>query len=195
MDVLYKRKPDESGEELYRRYLDGDKDAMEELTGLYGESLKLYIHSFIRDVDTAEDLAIDAFAQLVTSRGQFEKRSALKTYLFAIGKNLALRHIKIYKSEKYISIDEVLELTTNEDGSPESELLRKERSRQLFAAMRKLKPIHCEVLRLLYFEDNSYAQAGDALNKTEIQIANLAYRAKGSLKAKLEKEGFTYAEQ
>jgi len=45
-----------------------------------------------------------------------------------------LRHIKIYKSEKYISTDEVLGLTTNEDGSPESELLREERRRQLFAA-------------------------------------------------------------
>ena len=57
-----------------------------------------------------------------------------------------------------------------------------------------MKPEHRNVLYLLYFEGMSYAEAGTVMNKGKRQIEGLAYRARASLKKKLESEGFTYAE-
>lgn len=178
------------GDELYRRFLDGDAAALSELVILYRESLILFIYGYVKDIVEAEDLAADAFARLVVSRGQFRGMSTPKTYLFAIGRNLALRHLKKRRREKTLPLEDA-EADAGAYGiSPEISLLREERDRRLFWAMQEMKPEHREVLYFIYFEDMSYAETGMALNKSETQIANLLYRAKASLKKKLESEGF-----
>jgi RNA polymerase sigma-70 factor (ECF subfamily) len=48
------------------------------------------------------------------------------------------------------------------------------------------------VLTLVYFEQMSNSEAAVIMHKTTRQIENLLYRAKISLKAELEKEGFEY---
>jgi len=58
--------------------------------------------------------------------------------------------------------------------------------------MQILKDDHYTVLKLLYFKDMSYLQAGKAMNKSEKQIKHLAFRAKAALKRILEKDGFNY---
>ena len=183
------------GEELYRRFLAGDEKAFEELIGLYRESLTLYINDFVKDMYEAEDLMIDVFAHLDEERG-FKGKSSLKTYLFAMGRHLALRHVKKRGRKAHIPIEELVnKLSSGGDGSPEADYLRGERREQLRGAIQQLKPEYGEVLRLLYFENMSYAEASVIMNKTVKQIDNLTYNAKASLKAMLEGEGFTYEEQ
>ena len=183
------------GEELYRWFLDGDENAFEELIGLYRESLTLYINDFVKDIYEAEELMIDVFARLDEERG-FKGRSSLKTYLFAIARHLALRHAKKRGRRDHAPIEELANiLSGGGDGSPEADYLRGERGEQLHEAIQKLKPEYGEVLRLLYFENMSYAEAAGIMNKTIKQIDNLTYNAKISLKAILEGEGFIYEEQ
>ena len=183
------------GEELYRRFLDGDENAFEELIGLYRESLTLYINDFVKDIYEAEELMIDVFARLDEERG-FKGRSSLKTYLFAIARHLALRHVKKRGRRDHAPIEELsYKLSGGGDGSPEADYLRGESGEQLHGAIQKLKPEYGEVLRLLYFENMSYAEAAGIMNKTIKQIDNLTYNAKISLKAILEGEGFIYEEQ
>ena len=50
------------------------------------------------------------------------------------------------------------------------------------------------ILWLVFFEGFSNREAAIILKKSERQIKNLLYRAKQSLKQKLEKEGFVYEE-
>ena len=51
-------------------------------------------------------------------------------------------------------------------------------------------PEYRNVLWLVYFEKFSNKETAIVLKKSERQIKNLLYRAKKSLKSKLEKEGF-----
>lgn len=60
--------------------------------------------------------------------------------------------------------------------------------------MRKLKPEYFQVLYLIYFEEFSNTDAAVIMKKNKRQIENLIYRAKGSLKSELKKEGFEYEE-
>jgi RNA polymerase sigma-70 factor (ECF subfamily) len=55
---------DETGEEIYQRFLDGDDDALTELVDLYGQNLTRFINGFVNDPVTAEELTIDTFAEL-----------------------------------------------------------------------------------------------------------------------------------
>ena len=53
------------GASSYRRYLDGDEAAFDELVTEYFESLVLFLTGYVREKAVAEDIAMDAFADLI----------------------------------------------------------------------------------------------------------------------------------
>lgn len=55
-------------EALYRRYLDGDEDALGELMERYGTKLTLYLDGYLCDLHEAEDLMIEVFAYLIAKK-------------------------------------------------------------------------------------------------------------------------------
>jgi RNA polymerase sigma-70 factor (ECF subfamily) len=181
------------GADLYRGFCAGDEAAFEELVALYRDNLTSYINGFVCDKHEAEELAVDAFAELAIGRN-YKGRSSLKTYLFAIGRHLAAHHVKWYRNIETIPLDGIIsEIIRSGSGSEsenplEADFLREEQKEQLHAAMRALKPDYREVLYLVYFENMSYKDAGNIMRKTEKQITNLTHRAKASLKKLLESE-------
>lgn len=177
---------DKLGLELYRRVKDGDRDALADLIELYRAGLVLFIYGFVMDMCDAEELTVDVFVKLVRGRERFRGESSLKTYLFAIGKNLALRHLRAKKEHLPLG---GTEQTAGDGDTPETELLRGDSKMRLYLLMRELKAEHREVLHLIYFEGMSYADAGAVLEMSKTQISSLAHRAKAALKSKLESEG------
>jgi len=175
-----------TGEELYRRFLDGDSRAFEELVALYEDDLSRFIYGHVRDFHETEHLTIDTFTQLAMNKKAFEGKSALKTYLFGIAKNLTAQHMRKRKREQHVSFEEIAELNIDNGETIYAILEKNERKTVLKEAMRELKKEYHAVLLLLYFEDMSYKQAGQVMNKSERQIKDLAYRAKAALKKKLE---------
>lgn len=175
----------------YGRFLHGDHQALEELIGIHRDSLTMFLYSYVHNMTEAENLMIDTFAQLVVRGGGFQGKSSLKTYLFTIGRNEALRYLK--KNRNHLSLETLGEHL--QGNSPACfELFREERNRQLYGAMERLKQEYREVLFLLYFEDASYREAGQIMKKSEKQITNLVYRAKKALREILEAGGFEYHE-
>ncbi len=64
----------------------------------------------------------------------------------------------------------------------------------LHKAIEQLNPEYRQVLYLIYFEDFNTSQAAKIMDKTNRQITYLLYRAKQSLKSRLEQERFQYEE-
>jgi DNA-directed RNA polymerase specialized sigma24 family protein len=58
----------DTGGELYRRFLDGDEKSFTALVNSYKDALIGFIAAIIRDETDAEDVAIDAFAVLMSRR-------------------------------------------------------------------------------------------------------------------------------
>lgn len=77
-------------------------------------------------------------------------------------------------------------------GSPEQRLLEQERYLSLYGAMSRLTANQREMIWLVYFEDMSISQAASIIHKTQRQGNSILFRARQSLKAILEKEGFEY---
>lgn len=177
---------------LYDQFLKGDNDALEKLIEIHKEGLTLFIFGFLNNMADAQDMMIDVFAQLVISAGKFKGKSTLKTYLFTIARNEALKYIR--KNKRNYNFDDISENLYYENDSLDINLLKKEENAQLYLAMSKLPIDYRNVLFLLYFEEMTYKEAAFVMKKTEKQITNLAYRSKKALKEKLEKGGFVYDE-
>ena len=90
---------------------------------------------------------------------------------------------------------EELPFEPQSDGLADTELLRSERDRQLYAALEQLKAEYREALYLVYLEDMSYRSAASVMGKSVQQVTNLVHRGKKSLKGILERERFDHADQ
>ena len=181
-----------SGEELYHRFLAGDNGAFVDFVKLYEDALSRYLYGIVHDYYETEQLTIETFSQLVLNKKKFNGASSIKTYLFAIGKNLAFQLLKKRGREQQLSFEDAAKITVKEDETPHSYLEKEENRYYLQETMQELKEEYRAVLVLLYFEDMSYIQAGRAMNRSEKQIKNLAYRAKLALKKKLVDKGYAY---
>ena len=166
---------------LFERILNSDEKALDELINKYRNPLTLFINGFVKDIDVAESLMIDVFVELVCKKNKFRGESSLKTYLFAIGRNKALKYIKKNKNYDFIPLEEVGYCITTEQ-TIEDEIAQVLRRETVHKALNELNPTYREILYLLFFEDMSYEQAAQVLHKNKKQVSNLAFRAKQALK-------------
>ncbi|MCI8331710.1 MAG: RNA polymerase sigma factor [Clostridiales bacterium] len=177
----------DNGESSYRRYLDGDEAAFEEIVKAYYEHLVFFIFRYVQDLEEAKDLAVDCFAELIAHPGRFRFQTGLKTYLFSIGRHKA---IDCLKHRGRVTITELSEMENREDYfSIEAVVLADERKRALNEAVAGLPEPMQQAVHLVYFEDLSCADAARIMRKSRKQVYNLLCRAKAALRSILEGKG------
>lgn len=180
----------DNGTESYRRYLDGDDSGMVEIIRDYKDGLTLYLNSYVRNIFVAEELMEETFFRLMTRKPKFSGKSSFKTWLYAIGRNMATDYLRKNSKSAFAGLSEIT--VSDEEESIEAAYIREESRIRLHKAMKRLKPEYEQVLYLVFFEDCSNGQAAAVMNRNKRQIENLIYRAKAALKSELEKEGFSY---
>ena len=179
----------DNGASSYRRFLDGDDNGFVEIVRDYKDGLILYLDSFVRNIAAAEELAEDTFVRLGVKKPHFSEKSSFRTWLYAIGRNVAIDHLRKQSKQAEVSAEDCAELSDME--SLEAAYLREERKITVHRAMNRLKSEYRQVLWLRYFEGFSCKEAAKIMRKSAHNIETLTYRAKQSLKSELIKEGFT----
>ena len=169
----------------YRRFLDGEETAFDEIIKELFEPLVFFIHRYVQDIHAAEDLAIDAFSDLVVHRHRYNFKVSLKTYLFMIGRCRALNYMKRHRRTALVPLEETVADTSF---TPEEQYLRDEQHRALHTALAALPEEQRAAVHLVYFEGLSYEDAARVMKKNKKQIDNLLYRAKTALRTELGKE-------
>lgn len=180
----------DNGTVNYQRFLAGDDEGMVEIIRDYKDGLILYINGITNNITLAEEIMEDTFFKLVTKKPKFSGKSTFKTWLYSIGRNMAIDSLRKRSKISDIPFDEYNDLA--EEKSIEREYLKEEQKIALNKALHKLKPDYRQVLYLAFFEDFSNSETAKIMHKTKRQIENLLYRAKQALKTELEKEGFEY---
>ena len=71
-----------SDETAYRQYLDGEQKAADMLVEKYGDPLTLYINGYLKDMQEAEDLMIEAFSQIFAKERPITSAGAFQAYLY-----------------------------------------------------------------------------------------------------------------
>lgn len=147
-----------------------------------------FVYGYVHDIHTAEDIAIDIFADLGIHRHRYNFKVKLKTYLFMIGRSRALNYIKRRKIIEFVELDEGENI--EDDGKLLEEIvLEDERKRVVNTAIAKLSEDMRVVIHLIYFEDMTYDEAARVMKKNRKQVDNLLYRAKKELRIILGEDG------
>ena len=184
----------DNGASSYRRFLDdGDVHGLDEIIIEYSDGLILYLTSIVGNIQTAEELAEDTFVLLGTKKPKYKEKSSFKTWLYAIGRNIAIDHLRKYSKKSCVSIDDTPELTDDE-AAVEEAYIKKEQQITVHKAMRKLPQKYQQVLWLIYFEGFSNKEAAKIMKKSLRSLESILYRARKSLRSQLETEGFEYVE-
>ena len=150
----------DNGAASYRRFIDGDQEAFGEIVDLYRENLIFFIHRYVNDLDTAEDLAEDAFVELIVHPERFEGKSSLKTFLFAIARNKAVDWLRKHKRMKPVPLDEVGEIADLR--TLEQAVAAEDRKRRLSEALEQIKDEYRIAIHLVYLEEMSRFEIGQA---------------------------------
>ncbi len=184
----------DNGASSYRRFReDGDENGLVEIIKEYRDGLVFYINSFVKNIAVAEELAEDTFVLLGTKKPKDKGKGSFKTWLYTIGRNIALNYLRKRSRINEVSVYEYQNLGLESEALEEI-YLKEERKIVLHRAISKLKPEYSQILWLVYFEDFSNKQAAAVMKKSVHNIETLVYRARKALKQQLESEGFEYEE-
>ncbi len=184
----------DNGASSYRRFLDGDDNGITEIVEIYKDGLILYLNGYVNNIFVAEELTEDTFFRLIIKKPKYSGKSTFKSWLYAIGRNVAVDYIRHNSKILNVPIDDV-ENYLIEEQNLEQSYIKEENMLVVNKALNELIPEYRNVLWLTYFEEFSNKETAIILKKTERQIKNLLYRARKALKSKLEKEGFEYDEK
>lgn len=180
----------DNGAEYYRCFLNGDKEALNKLIHEYWDGLALYLSSLFDNFSEAEEMAEETFLKLYTDKPNYSGKSSFKTWLYSVGRNTALNHIRKRKNRHETFIDDNFDISDRKD--IEEKHIKSEDKKHLLRAMEKLNPDYRQVLYLVYFESCTNTETAKIMKKSERQVRNLLYRSKSMLKEILLREGFDY---
>jgi len=175
-------------QELYEDFLNGDIGAFESIVLEYKDNLIYFISRYTHgDLYIAEDIAQDVFAQIYVNKESFDRRYALKTYLFTIGKNKAIDYTRKNSKLSFNNFYDELESSSDYKTIEDSILIDEEKS-FLFKSFKNLKFEYQRVLYLYVFEELSYKEIAKVMGITLPQVKIMIHRARKLLKAMIEEE-------
>ena len=183
----------DNGASSYRRFLDGDDKALAEIIRDYSDGLILYLNGIVCDIFVAEDLMEETFYKIITKKPRFNAKYSFKTWLYTIGRNVAIDYLRHNAKHAETSFDD-LENYIQDEFDLERLYIIEERKIAVHRALKKLNAEYRQVLWLLYFDGMTNSDAAIVMKKNARQMKNLVYRAKSALKSELDKEGFVYEE-
>ena len=171
----------QTGEYYYRKYVNGDDSAFEEIVKIYYDGLILFINGYLHSLTDAEDVASECLLYIAIYKRRFNFKNSLKTYLYTIARSKSLNFLKKRKRNQTENLEGYKDLTSS-NLLLDDLLIKKESSTELYNAIERLPDEMKTALYLFYFEDMSYEEISAIMSKNLKQIDNLLYRAKKQLK-------------
>lgn len=174
---------------LVKAHLQGDKTAFEVLFKKYREMVSRLVFSILKEESRVEDTVQDVFVLLFRNLSKFRGQSALKTWIYRITVNEALRQIS--RSKRWVQMPEgdvepsqipSTIVVFNHGTSPERVLIEGEQRELIQSGLRQLKPDHRVILTLYYLEDLSVQELSTVLEIPEGSVKSRLYYARESLK-------------
>ena len=105
----------DNGAEYYRCFLNGDKEALNKLIHEYWDGLALYLSSFFDSFTEAEEMTEETFLKLYTDKPIFSGKSTFKTWLYSVGRNTTLYHIRKRKNRRETFIEDNFDISDKVD--------------------------------------------------------------------------------
>jgi RNA polymerase sigma-70 factor (ECF subfamily) len=168
----------QSDEELYRQMRKGNQSAFAELYERREPALFRYALHLSGSRVVAEEVAHEAFVQLIGSKMRFdERRGSLEGYLYGVARNLVRvmrRKMAFEQGVDQVATDDVL-----------GDLIKDERTAALYAAIRELPDSYRDAVVLCDLEEKSYEEAARLMKCPLGTVRSRVHRARMLLSARL----------
>ncbi len=181
--------------ELVKQAQLGNQGGMDSLAKLVGGRVCAYLYKLTLDYNLAQDLSQETLLEMMKSLKNLKRPDRFWAWLFrtALGKAQLYFRDRQRQHEIRMSVLEkvhLVQLNSSADSDTLSKMIRKELSEAICEAMAKLKFSHRNVLILRCFEQMSYSEIANIINRSELQTHALFFRAKRTLKRQLARDGF-----
>ena len=179
---------------LVRRVQSGDVSAFDPLILKYRERLFSIIYNLTSNREDAADLTQETFIKAFSSIKRFKGKSSFFTWLYRIGINATITHLKRNRLRRFFSFEkmveegssrELLEILAQKTHSNKSALL-KELQEKLNEALQKLSPNHRTVVVLFEIDGLSHQEISDIMNCSVGTVRSRLHYAKQQLQVSLQ---------
>lgn len=156
--------------------------SVDEVIRQYGPALARLAASYERDRALREELLQEIFMALISALPRLRDPEKLKTFVFRVAHNRAVRHIqyRVREPRDAVEADEV----AADAPSHEQAMIARERAEKLLEAIRDLTLPYRQVITLL-LEDFTYPEIAESLGISEANVGIRINRAKQQLKEAL----------
>jgi RNA polymerase sigma factor (sigma-70 family) len=163
----------EDFELIDRAVLGKDQAAYAALMKRYKKAVYFMILKMIRDTDDAEDLTMEAFAKAFRNLERFKKEFTFSTWLFRIATNNTIDFIR-KKKLKTMSLNNTLSDdngnavtmdVADKDDNPQDEFIKTQRIEMVRLFVDKLPAKYRTLVKLRYFDELSYEEIAQELDK------------------------------
>lgn len=167
-------KPNEQADELYSAAVTEFGSALDRLTRAYEA-----------DADARGDLLQEIHIQLWRSFRQFDGRCSVRTWVYRLAHNVAIRHVMRQRrvQKNLVSLEEA-----GDAGAFEPDLRRTSALERLSALIQHLKPLDRQII-VLYLEGVDAATTGEVTGLSPANVAMKIHRIKNILKRWFEEGG------
>jgi RNA polymerase sigma factor (sigma-70 family) len=142
----------------------------------YSQAVYSFLYRLTGREYLAEDLAQEAFLAFVRAPDRFEPaRGTVKTYLFSIARNLALKHHRDHRAEEQLDEDQGYMLAIDPRASLEVESA-------VAGAVASLPPLQQEALILFEYEGSTLEEIAQIVGADVGTVKSRLHRARARLK-------------
>ena len=178
---------EQSDIELYKSFLNGNKEAFNQLILRHRKQLTLFIMKYVKKLEVAEDIVQDSFVYMLINKVDYDFKYSFRTYIYTIAKSRTLNYLK--NKSKVVSMEDVLtEKYYDEEMNIEEIYIKKEEREKIQKAIKKLKKDYQIVIYLYDFQGFKYREISEILNQSISKTKMMIHRAKKQVKNILKEE-------
>ena len=184
----------DSDKELVERAKQGDLRAFDMLVLKYQRRVFRLVSRLIKNTSEVEDVAQETFIKAFRAIQQFRGDSAFYTWLYRIGVNLTLTHLKKRKIRQFFSFDQAsedggmskdLEAFSSTSKTSVKKALNNELHEKLNEALSKLSDKHRTIVVLFEIDGLGHKEIANIMKCTEGTVRSRLFYAKQQLQSYL----------
>lgn len=176
---------DQTDEQLMYSIARSDAAAFQTLLNRYTQRVFSLAWRLCADKTEAEDLTQEVFFKVWRNAGTWQPQAKLETWLYRILYNLFIDGRRRIKTPPEQLSDDI----RSDDDTPEQTLLKKRTAQEIAAALNSLPDRQKEALILCYYQGLKAKEAAEILSVSQGALESLLFRARQTLKEKLEIKG------
>jgi len=188
--------------ELFRRAQSGDRGAFGQLAIRLQDRLYNAIVRVVGDREEARELTQETFVKALTALEGFRGEAQPYTWMFRIGVNLAISHLRKVQRQRTFSLDtprrtnnqpsqrsdqesSLIDRIAQDDRQPSDGVLRKETQQQVLSALGRMDPEQRAILVMRDIEGLDYGQMAAALEVPLGTLKSRLFRARLAMREQL----------